>query len=143
MNVETMLQRKGADVFTIEPDRSIADAVHALKEKGIGSLVVSEDGQDLAGIISERDIVHHLAESGAAVLDLPVRHLMSSDVTTCKLADTAREVLAVMTDRRIRHLPVLDGGRLRGMISIGDAVKIRLDEAVAEADALRDYITRA
>ena len=143
MNVETMLKRKGADVFTVSPDTSIADAVHILKEKRVGALVVSEDGQGLAGIISERDIVHHLADNGAALLDSPVRDLMTHDVRTCDPADTAREVLAVMTDRRIRHLPVLKNGRLCGLISIGDAVKIRLDEATAEADAMREYITRA
>ena len=143
MNVETMLTRKGADVFTIEPDTSIADAIHILKEKRVGALVVSEDGQSLAGILSERDIVHHLADKGAALLDSQVRDLMTPDVRTCELADTAREVLAVMTDRRIRHLPVVENGRLCGLISIGDAVKIRLDEATAEADALREYITRA
>lgn len=143
MNVETMLKRKGADVFTIEPDTSIADAIHLLKEKRVGALVVSEDGQHLAGIISERDIVHHMAEKGAALLDSRVRDLMTHDVRTCEFADTAREVLAVMTDRRIRHLPVVENGRLCGLISIGDAVKIRLDEATAEAEALREYITRA
>lgn len=140
MNVETMLLRKGADVFTIAPSKSVAEALHVLKEKGIGALVVSEDGIQVSGILSERDIVHQLAETGASLLDRPLDSIMSRNVVTCGLSDTAREVLGVMTDRRIRHLPVVDHGRLSGLISIGDAVKIRLDEATAEAEALKEYI---
>lgn len=144
MNVETMLRNKGADVFTVKPDATVADAIHMLKEKRIGALVVTEDGGTVAGIISERDVVHHLADKGAALLDLRVSDLMSRNVRTCAREDTAREVLSVMTDRRIRHLPVTDEhGSMCGLISIGDAVKIRLDEAVAEAEALKEYITRA
>ena len=142
MNVETMLKRKGAEVFTIKPDRSIADAVKLLKEKGIGALIVSDDGARLNGIISERDIVHRLADGGAGLLDQPVSSIMTADVRTCMPADSARQVLGIMTEKRIRHLPVLRDGRLSGMISIGDAVKLRLDEATAEAEALKEYIAR-
>ena len=90
----------------LNPTRRSRDAIHQLKEKRVGALVVSEDGHSVAGILSERDIVHQMAEKGAALLDSRVRELMTHDVRTCALADTAREVLAVMTDRRIRHLPV-------------------------------------
>lgn len=142
MNVETMLKRKGAVVFTVAPDRPVSDAVHLMKEKGIGALVVSEDGVRLSGIISERDIVHRMADQGATLLDQTVRSIMTGDVKTCAPADSAREVLSLMTEKRIRHLPVLRDGRLSGMISIGDAVKLRLDEATAEAEALKEYIAR-
>lgn len=113
-----------------------------LKDKRIGAVVVSSDGTGVLGILSERDIVHGLAERGTAVLESMVEDLMTSDVETCSLADTDREILALMTDRRFRHLPVVDDGALAGIISIGDVVKSRLDEIMREAEALRDYITQ-
>jgi CBS domain-containing protein len=140
MLVASILQNKGNDVLTISPDATIRNAVSMLKEHGIGSLVVSTTGRDVAGILSERDIVAALDDEGAGLLDQPVSHLMSGDVTTCKLADTSRGRLEIMTDRRIRHVPVVDNGELCGMVSIGDAVKARLDEVTHEADALREYI---
>jgi CBS domain-containing protein len=140
MLVASILQNKGNDVLTISPDATIRNAVSMLKGHGIGSLVVSTTGRDVAGILSEREIVAALDDEGAGLLDQPVSHLMSRDVTTCKLADTSRGLLEIMTDRRIRHVPVVDNGELCGMVSIGDAVKARLDEVTHEADALREYI---
>lgn len=141
MLVASILQNKGNDVLTISPDAPIENAVSMLKKHGIGSLVVSSTGRDVAGILSERDIVGALADQGGSLLAQPVSDLMSRNVTTCALGDTSRGVLEVMTDRRIRHMPVVDNGELCGMVSIGDAVKARLDEVTHEADALREYIS--
>ena len=141
MLVASILQNKGNDVHTISPDALIANAVSMLKKHGIGSLVVSSTGRDVTGILSERDIVGALAEQGGSLLARPVSDLMSPHVTTCAMCDTSRGVLEVMTDRRIRHMPVVDDGELCGMVSIGDAVKARLDGVTHEADALREYIS--
>ena len=142
MNVETILAGKGRDVLTIAPDATIADAVAVLKARRVGAAVVSIDGKSVAGILSERDIVHGLAEHGAQALARRVDELMTRDVMTCVGGDTDREVLALMTERRFRHLPVVEDGVLAGIVSIGDVVKSRLDEIATEAEAMRDYISR-
>ncbi len=142
MNVETILAGKGRDVLTIAPDATIADAVAALKARRVGAAVVSIDGKSVAGILSERDIVHGLAEHGAQALERRVDELMTRDVMTCVGGDTDREVLALMTERRFRHLTVVEDGVLAGIVSIGDVVKSRLDEIATEAEAMRDYISR-
>ena len=142
MNVETILTGKGRDVLTIAPDATIADAVRMLEERGVGAVVVSTDGKAVNGILSERDIVHGLAKHGGALLDRRVEELMTSDVETCTGGDTDREVLALMTERRFRHLPVVEDGALAGIVSIGDVVKSRLDGIAGEAEAMRDYISR-
>ncbi len=142
MNVETILAGKGRDVLTIEPDAVIADAVRLLGARGVGAVVVSADGKIVAGILSERDIVHGLAEHGGALLDRRVDELMTRDVKTCSGRDTDQEVLALMTERRFRHLPVVEDGVLAGIVSIGDVVKSRLDGIAGEAEAMRDYISR-
>ncbi len=142
MNVETILAGKGRDVLTIAPDAVIADAVQLLGAKGIGAVVVSADGKMVAGILSERDIVHGLAEHGGALLDRRVDELMTRDVETCSGRDTDQEVLALMTERRFRHVPVVEDGVLVGIVSIGDVVKSRLDGIASEAEAMRDYISR-
>ncbi len=142
MNVETILAGKGRDVLTIEPDAVIADAVRLLGARGVGAVVVSADGKIVAGILSERDIVHGLAKHGGALLDRRVDELMTRDVKTCSGRDTDQEVLALMTERRFRHLPVVEDGVLAGIVSIGDVVKSRLDGIASEAEAMRDYISR-
>ncbi len=142
MNVETILAGKGRDVLTIEPDAVIADAVRLLGARGVGAVVVSADGKIVAGILSERDIVHGLAEHGGALLDRRVDELMTRDVKSCSGRDTDQEVLALMTERRFRHLPVVEDGVLAGIVSIGDVVKSRLDGIAGEAEAMRDYISR-
>lgn len=141
MQVSKILQHKGSEVYTIEPDATIDTAVQRLRDAGIGALVVSSDGRSVDGIVSERDFVHGLADSGAALLGARVREVMTRDVMTCKLTDTSQDLLSHMTERRVRHVPVVDKGALCGMISIGDAVKSRLDEVLHEADALREYIS--
>ena len=143
MNVETILRTKGRSVVTIGVDATIEDAVALLRRKGIGAVVVSEDGATVEGILSERDIVHALAERGGRLLELPVSALMTRQVFTCKPADGIAELMAEMTDRRIRHLPVVENGRLAGIVSIGDVVKNRLDEVESEASSLREFIASA
>ena len=141
MQVHTILREKGSDIHTIGPGTTIAEAAARLREFGIGALVVSEDGATITGIISERDIVYGLAEQGAGFLGLTVSDAMTVDVVTCSPEDSGRGVLSRMTEHRMRHVPVVDGGRLVGLVSIGDVVKSRLQEIMSEADALRDYIT--
>ena len=143
MNVETILKAKGRAVVTIVPEASISDAVELLRRKGIGAVVVSDDGARVAGILSERDIVHALAEQGARTLELSVSALMTQHVYSCKPDDTVADLMAEMTTRRIRHLPVVENGRLSGIVSIGDVVKNRLDEVESEASSLRQFITSA
>ena len=143
MNVETILRAKGSEVATIRPDETVGAAVKALISRNIGALVVSEDGETVDGIISERDIVHGLADHGAALLSLNVAEMMTRRVVTCELSDSVERLMAEMTNRRIRHFPVVQDGRLRGVVSIGDVVKNRLDEVEYEARALRSFIAGA
>lgn len=144
MKVETILAAKGERVETIRPDREITVAAARLRDARIGALVVSTDGREVKGIISERDIVRGIAERGAAALDLTVRNLMTPKVITCSPADSVTHLMKEMTSRHIRHLPVVTGdGELCGIVSIGDLVKSRLEELELEATVLRDaYITR-
>ena len=142
MTVERILRSKGRDVVTIGTDATIANVVDSLQTRHIGALVVSEDGTTILGVIAERDVVRGLKQHGAGALDLLVGALMVSDVVTCAPDDRIAGIMAIMTERRVRHLPVLDDGRLAGMISIGDVVKCRLDDLQSEVDAMRDYITR-
>jgi CBS domain-containing protein len=143
MNVETILRNKGRSVVTIGPEESIGDAVALLRQKEIGALVVSRDGVDVEGILSERDILHALADHGIRVLGLAVSALMTRRVFTCTPGDSTAELMALMTAQRIRHLPVLEEGALAGIVSIGDVVKSRLDEVEWEASSLRQFIAGA
>ncbi len=141
MKVLDLLSAKGRDVATISAERSVADAVAMLKERGVGALVVTGLDQPLAGILSERDVVRALAERGGAVLDERVADLMTSDVTTCEESTTVTDLMGLMTARRIRHIPVLDEGRVVGVVSIGDVVKARFDELEGEKRDLLDYVS--
>lgn len=143
MNVEAILRNKGRSVTTIAPDARIAAAVALLRRHAVGALVVSRDGAAVEGIISERDVVTALADHGAATLDLTVADLMSRQVITCRREDTVAELAALMTERRIRHLPVVDRGVLAGIVSIGDVVKHRIDEVEGEASSMREFIANA
>ena len=143
MNVETILRTKGRTVATIRPDETVGAVVQALISRNIGALVVSEDGESVDGIISERDIVHGLADRGADLLLHSVGGVMTRPVVTCDPADTVEKLMAEMTNRRIRHFPVVQGGRLCGIVSIGDVVKNRLDEVEYEARSLRSFIAGA
>jgi CBS domain-containing protein len=140
MNVETILRDKGDWVATIRPDATIAEAVDMLNRERIGALVVSDDGTEVAGVLSERDIVRAFGRYGEDLLSRPVTEIMTSDVITCAPGDTVGDLMLEMTNRRIRHLPVIAEGRLRGIVSIGDVVKNRLDEVEFEANSLRSFI---
>ena len=143
MKVRTILDTKGRHVVTIRPDASVSTAVHRLVLERIGALVVSEDGHKVAGIISERDIIQALAKSGPDLLTSGrrVAELMEHNVITCTPDDTVQQVMAEMTRRRVRHLPVIEDGGLIGIISIGDVVKHRLGELEEESGAMREYIS--
>jgi len=143
MNVEAILRTKGRAVATIRPDESVGSVVDLLISRNIGAVVVSADGESVDGIISERDIVHGLADHGAALLSLDVAQMMTRRVAICELSDSVDQLMAEMTNRRIRHFPVVQDGRLRGIVSIGDLVKNRLDEVEYEASSLRSFIAGA
>ena len=143
MNVEAILRNKGGSVATIAPHAKIAEASAMLRREGIGALVVSRDGSAVDGIISERDIVHALAGLGAGLLDTKVETLMTRRVFTCSPRDTIADLAVEMTQRRIRHIPVLRDGALAGIVSIGDVVKARLDEMEYETSSLRSFIAGA
>ena len=142
MRVADIIRQKGDEVGTVLPTSSIAEAVAQLRSLGVGAVVVSGDGASLEGILSERDIVRRLDEDGASVLDRRVDEIMTSDVVTCSLDDTLADLMAVMTERRIRHIPVMEQSRLGGLVSIGDVVKGRLQELEDERRHLEEYITR-
>lgn len=140
MNVDGILKVKGTDIVTIRPDATIAQAVDRLREKRIGAVVVSADGVSADGVLSERDIVRGLAEHGASLLDRRVAQVMTRAVITCAPEDKVADLMALMTERRIRHLPVMRNGRLAGLVSIGDVVKNRVDEIEFESNSLKTYI---
>jgi CBS domain-containing protein len=141
MTVAAILKAKGSHVETARPDTTLYSVVWQLKTKNIGAVVVvSEDGATILGLISERDLVRELIEHGAHLLALPASRVMTSPVLTCTPEDRVTAVMARMTRHRVRHLPVIDGGRLAGIVSIGDAVKHRLDELELEANVLRETL---
>ncbi len=139
MSIQSILDHKGNKVITIPPDTRVGTAAHRLRLERIGAIVVTGEGLRIEGILSERDIVQGLTEHGAAVIDLPVSALMSRNVLTCKPDASIRDVMRLMTLHRIRHVPVADNGVLRGIVSIGDVVKSRLEDMELEANVLRDY----
>jgi len=141
MRIADVLRRKGNKVATIEPGESVARLLDLLAEYGVGALVVSSDGSAVDGIVSERDVVRHLQRAGAAVLDAPVEQIMTTPVRTCAPAAAVDDLMRVMTEHRIRHVPVVVDGVLSGIVSIGDVVKHRIDELQIERDQLTAYIT--
>jgi CBS domain-containing protein len=143
MNVQTILRDKGKSVATIHPDATVERAVAVLRLRGIGALVVSDDGENVVGIVSERDIVDALGRYGGDLLAVAVSEVMTSPVVTCDPDDSVAELMAEMTSRRIRHFPVVSDGKLCGIVSIGDLVKSRLDEIEFEADSMRSFIAGA
>lgn len=143
MNVAEILAKKGSDVVTVRPDDPIGTVVDALAERRFGALVVSSDGESIDGIISERDIVRGLSTVTSGLRDLLVSSLMTAPVKTCVGTDSIGDLMEVMTEHRIRHLPVEADGALVGMISIGDVVKWRVNELEEEARHLEGYISGA
>ena len=142
MNIEAILRNKGGEVVTVACDTPVGEAVGLLAERRIGALPVMKEGK-VTGIMSERDVVYRLSSDGAAMLDWPVERVMTSPAITVEPGMPVLAGLSLMTERRIRHLPVVDGGRLVGLVSIGDLVKYRMDRIEEEAAALRDYIRMA
>ena len=140
MNVASILKFKGIHVETTPPDTTLYTVAWTLKAKNIGAIVVSEDGSTVLGLVSERDIIRGLTDHGAKILTLPVSKLMTSPAITCRLEESITAVMARMTRHRARHLPVVEGGKLCGIVSIGDVVKHRLDELQLEADVLRENL---
>lgn len=140
MNVARILKDKGRNVATLLPDATIRDCVKLLAEKKIGAAVVCNAERKVEGIISERDIVRILALHGGDILNEPVSKHMTRDVMTCDERDSVTWLMEVMTARRFRHLPVVDNGRLSGIVSIGDVVKQRIALAELEAASMREYI---
>ena len=143
MTVARILQEKGRDVFTTQPHRTLKEVIGLLAEKGVGAVVVSDASLSVLGILSERDVVRVLGERGAAVLEEPVSAVMTRKVVSCKQSDTVAVIMEIMTLGKFRHLPVLDGDRVVGLISIGDVVKWRVGEYEREQEALREYIKTA
>ena len=142
MLIAEVLRRKGSLVATVTPDSSVALAVRRLAEHAVGALVVSADGAHIDGIVSERDVVRHFDRVGARLLDESVRMIMTADVRTCSPNDRVDDLMVVMTEHRIRHVPVLEGGALVGIVSIGDVVKSRVDDLEGERNDLIAYVTR-
>jgi CBS domain-containing protein len=142
MNVATILQHKGGNVVTARPGIPIAEIVNLLSDARIGAVVISSDRVRVEGIVSERDIIRSLAEHGAATLGLAARDVMTRNVVTCTPEDAAADLMAVMTAGRFRHLPVCEDGTLVGIVSIGDVVRVRVEEVEHEAEALRTYVTQ-
>jgi CBS domain-containing protein len=140
MLVSQIIGQKVAGVVTAPPTLPVADLAALLAEKRIGCVVVTSDGKTVAGIVSERDIVRALAQRGAEALNGPISAIMTAKVVTCTPSDTADTVLQRMTDGRFRHIPVMVGGAMAGLISIGDVVKARLAELSMEKDALEGMI---
>jgi CBS domain-containing protein len=140
MRISEILQKKGPEVVTVRPDATVSTLLGELARHNIGAVVVSRDGVALDGIVSERDVVRALESTGAEVLDRPVGSIMSHGVHTATPEATVDGLMSTMTELRIRHIPILDGNRVVGIVSIGDVVKSRTDELVRDRDALVDYI---
>jgi CBS domain-containing protein len=140
MLIAQILAGKGSDVVTTRPDATVAEVASLLKARRIGAVVVIDAGGVLRGIISERDLACGLADHGAKLLEMRVSQLMTGDVVTCSPEDGIGQLMHTMTERRFRHLPVIEDGRMIGIISIGDVVKHRLQELEAETNLLQGYI---
>lgn len=142
MKLDSILNLKGHDVATITPDKTVADVVATLAERCVGALVVSGDGSSVDGIVTERDIVRTLASHGASVLEQPVSAVMTASVQCAPPSAAVADLMALMTERRFRHVPVIDeDSKMVGIVSIGDIVKNRLGELEGERDALMQYVT--
>ena len=143
MNVEQLLSGKGHDVISMQPHRTLSEAIRTLSEKRIGAVIVMGADGALVGILSERDIIRALGELGGAALESAVSRSMTSKVVTCRPQTSVDELMEIMTPGRFRHVPVVENGRVTGIVSIGDVVKHRVAAIEAESQAMRDYIAMA
>ncbi|HZC90098.1 MAG TPA: CBS domain-containing protein [Mycobacterium sp.] len=141
MRIADVLRSKGGEVVTIGPDATVTELLDGLAGHNIGAMVVVGDG-GVVGIVSERDVVRQLHKHGASVLSKPVDEIMTAVVSTCSKADTVDSLTLLMTENRVRHVPVLDDGNLIGIVSIGDVVKTRMEELESEHEQLQSYITQ-
>jgi CBS domain-containing protein len=141
MRIRDILRVKGCQVVTVTPDTDVRQLLNVLAEHRIGAVVVSQDGSSVDGIVSERDIVRALAERGVIVMSEPVTAIYTADVHTVDLDARLENLMRIMTEHRVRHLPVVVDGCLRGIVSIGDVVKRRIDELESERSALTNYIS--
>lgn len=140
MFLEQILREKGAQVFSVAESATLKECADLLETRRVGAMVILNEGGGLIGVVSERDIVRNIAKSGASALQCTVGEVMTRQVVTAKPKDTVESAMSQMTDRRIRHLPVVEGARLIGVVSIGDLVKWRIAEADAEIQTIRAYI---
>ena len=140
MRILDVLRSKGSEVVTVAPGETVARLLALLDEHGIGAMVVSTDGRSVQGIVSERDVVRHLHSDGPALLETTVGEIMTSDVHTCAPDVAIDDLMRLMTDQRVRHVPVVQDDALVGIVSIGDVVKHRIDELTSERDQLSAYI---
>ncbi len=143
MTVSHILKAKGRDVITAAVTAKVSDIARTLSEKRIGAVVITGAGGKIEGIVSERDVVRHIGRDGAKALDLEVSAIMTRNVRTARENDSESELMALMTEHRIRHLPVVHEGKLSGMVSIGDVVKNRIEAIEREAEDMKAYIATA
>ncbi|WP_327085657.1 CBS domain-containing protein [Nonomuraea sp. NBC_01738] len=142
MLIGTILRNKGSDVMTVAPESTVRELLATLAEHNIGAVIVSRDGETITGIVSERDVVRRLHDRGAAVLDDTVSSIMTAEVRTVSPGANVAELRATMTTHRFRHAPVVEDGRLVGIVSIGDVVKSAIEELETEKASLVDYLHR-
>lgn len=140
MKVEQILQSKGTEVYAVRDDAAISDAVALLNDKNIGAVVVRDASEGVVGILSERDVVRQLGAKGQEALSMSVKEAMTPDPFTCSPEASVDDLMAQMTEKRVRHLPVTDSGKIMGVVSIGDVVKRKIEQAEQEAAALKEYI---
>ncbi len=140
MNVKQILNRKGCEVVTIRPDQPAQDVVRVMNRRKIGAIVVVTERGEVAGIISERDMIRALESWGAESLRMPLSRLCSAPVVGCSPETSIQDIMTLMTERRVRHVPVIQNGRLQGIISIGDVVKELLQESEHQINSLKDYL---
>jgi CBS domain-containing protein len=143
MAVAHILKQKGSAVITVQPSQTLKDVADILAKNRIGAVIVLDKKGAIEGIVSERDVVRAVAAEGAAALKRSTHDVMTRNVLTCNSGDTEAELMGLMTNNRIRHLPVVDGGKLSGMISIGDVVKFRIESIEREAEEMKTYIASA
>jgi CBS domain-containing protein len=143
MTVAAILKLKGARVETVRPNATVQQVCDQLSSKHIGAAVVLGAAGEVVGVVSERDIVHAVAKHGPGALSRSIDEIMTRDVVTCKMTDTSESLMEVMTVGRFRHVPVVEGGKLIGIVSIGDVVKRRIEDSDLERHAMREYITQA
>ena len=141
MTVRRILKRKGTYAATVLPDARISEIIEALESEDVGALVVSADGERIDGIISERDVVRGLQVLGPDILQKPVKEHMTKKVITCNDSDRVVGIMALMDANQIRHVPVTDSGKLAGIVSMQDIIRLRVEELQSEADAMRSYIS--